>query len=331
MYFEESELMNQTGTEKKYDVAISFLIEDMTTAEALYTELSKGLQVFFYPHKQEEIAAKDGTEFFRKTFLTDSRLNVVVYRERWGTTQWTTVESNAIRDSCVQNQFRNIFVLDVENARTFPDWLPHNHMRFNLAEYPLEQVVGAIKQRVAEQGGQYEPMTPVKQAQIMKAEQEYQCERSDIQSIQNLPRIKEELERLFAEVAKQCEAINKKDGELNLECEVNVKQTCALRCEQAGMVVRWEQRSRNTLNDSVLTVEEYRGHLTFNRDSEKHVQYIPPVLLKSTQYELDWFRSREYGWKMSGKSTEFVPSVTLAQTCVMQFLYLVERQRNGKG
>jgi hypothetical protein len=37
----------------KNDVAISFLSEDQTTAAAIYSKLSEGLKVFFYPRNQE--------------------------------------------------------------------------------------------------------------------------------------------------------------------------------------------------------------------------------------------------------------------------------------
>ena len=39
-----------------YDVAISFLYQDVDLAQAIYEELSKGLKVFFYPRNQEELA-----------------------------------------------------------------------------------------------------------------------------------------------------------------------------------------------------------------------------------------------------------------------------------
>lgn len=317
--------MATPSTAKKWDVAISFLLQDIGVAEALYAELSKGLQVFFSPRRQEEIAGTDGMEIFRQTFLADSRLNLVIYRERWGSTPWTTVESNAIRDSCVQNQFRNIFVFNIENTRVFPNWLPHNHMRFDLAEYTLEQVVGAIKLRVAEQGGQYEPMTPLKQAQAMKAEEEYEWERSGIRSIQSLPRIKQELETLFGKIVAYCAEIEK-CGALDMEYEVNEKQSCILRCNNVGMIVRFDQRYVNTLDESGLAVEQYRGLLRFNRDSVSQVHYFPPKLIKKEEYEPDLSRSRQLGWKLTGKFTEFIPSGTLAQHCVMQFLDLVKRE-----
>jgi hypothetical protein len=56
-------------TEKKWDVAISFLIQDVAIAQALYEKLSEGLRVFFSPRRQEEIAGTDGMETFARHSL----------------------------------------------------------------------------------------------------------------------------------------------------------------------------------------------------------------------------------------------------------------------
>lgn len=312
---------------KRWDVAISFVLQDISIAEALYTELSKGLKVFFSPRRQEEIAGTDGMETFRNTFLNDSRLNVVVYRQHWGTTPWTAVEANAIRDSCTQNQFRNIFVFNVENTRVFPSWLPHNHMRFDLGEYSLDQVVGAIKLRVTEQGGHHEPLTPLKEAQIMGAEQQYQWVRSSVRSIDNLPKIQAELDRLFTAIETQCSEIQNA-GSLDIECEVNEKQSCILRCEQVGMILRWNQPYQNALYQAMLSVGTYLGHLRLSRDAGLRVHFQQPQNLKQTEYDPDISRSREFGWKLAGKSEEFIASENLAQNSLMDFLKLIKKQRN---
>jgi hypothetical protein len=54
---------------KKYDVAISFLAEDITLAEALYRKLSEGFEVFFSARRQEELAGTNGAESMRRPFL----------------------------------------------------------------------------------------------------------------------------------------------------------------------------------------------------------------------------------------------------------------------
>jgi hypothetical protein len=66
----------------KYDVAISFLIQDISIATALREKLSESLRVFFFPRNQEELAGTDGLESMRAPFFEQSRLNVVIYRER---------------------------------------------------------------------------------------------------------------------------------------------------------------------------------------------------------------------------------------------------------
>jgi len=313
----------------KWDVAISFLIQDINIAQDLYEKLSEGLKVFFSPRRQEEIAGADGMEIFRQTFLSESRLNVVVYRERWGHTQWTAVEAAAIKDSCVLNQFRNIFVFNVENTRTFPNWLPHTHMRFDLGEYTIEQVVGAIKLRVAEQGGRYEPVTPIKRAELINAEQEYQWARSSMRSQEGIEKILCEVDELFEEINRQCSDVSG-HGHLDIEWEVNRRQSCVLRFEHIGMIVRWYQRYNNSLEESGLSLDEYSGHLRLKRDQGMFVQFQPPDRIKSTVYEPELSRSREYCWKLAGRSTDIIPTKTLAEKCAMQFMDLVARARSGK-
>ncbi|MCX6620950.1 MAG: hypothetical protein NTY38_07685 [Acidobacteria bacterium] len=47
----------------KYDVALSFLATDEPTAAALCDRLREGLEVFFYPRKQEVLADKCVVQF----------------------------------------------------------------------------------------------------------------------------------------------------------------------------------------------------------------------------------------------------------------------------
>jgi hypothetical protein len=70
------------------DVAISFLARDEPTAAELYSRLKDGLNVFFFPRNQEELAGTDGLESMRTPFL-EARVVVVLFREPWGETPWT--------------------------------------------------------------------------------------------------------------------------------------------------------------------------------------------------------------------------------------------------
>lgn len=131
----------------KYDVAISFLYEDLALAQALKEKVINGLEVFFFPGAQEVLAGTDGLESMREPFRHQSRLNVVLYRPKWGHTPSTAVEEIAIRESCLDNSFRNIFVYVIENTGVLPKWLPDTHVYFSSAYYTLDEAVGAIKAR----------------------------------------------------------------------------------------------------------------------------------------------------------------------------------------
>jgi hypothetical protein len=134
-----------TMVQPKYDVAISFLSADESIAAALNSALSDGLDVFFYPQKQEALAGKDGLEAMRMPFLVESRISVVLYREPWGETQWTRVEQTAIQESCLRHGWQRLFFVMLDNTSAAPKWLPTNWVRFNYADFGLEQAVGAIK------------------------------------------------------------------------------------------------------------------------------------------------------------------------------------------
>src|SRR5690348_736107 len=97
-----------TGFE--YDVAISLRHPDRALAERL-CDLLAPMSVFFYRRNQEQIAGGDGVETFSRMFRTESRLNVILFREGWGEGGYTGVESTAIRDRGLTDSFKSVFVI----------------------------------------------------------------------------------------------------------------------------------------------------------------------------------------------------------------------------
>jgi hypothetical protein len=326
--------MTAVSKEKNYDVAISFLVEDLTLAEALYNKLSEGFEVFFSPRRQEELAGTNGAESMRQPFLTESRLNVILFKDKWGTTPWTGVESHAIEDSAVKNQFRNVFLLVVEQSTQYPSWFPYNFMRFHLGEFSLEEAVGAIKLRVHEQGGHFIPMTPSKRAEILKSEDAYRYEKSGLNSQEGLDRINEQVKQLFNEIARHCGEING-TGSISIEHEINFQyreqvQSCILRSQSVSMIVAWIQPYSNTLERTGLFVQEFNGRRLFNSELGRLVLVREPDRVGETLYEPELARSRELGWKRKGQATEFLTSAAFAEKCVIQFVDLMERYNAGK-
>lgn len=142
-----------------YDVAISFLNDDLSLAQRLFDGLSPHLKVFIYTDRQEEIAGTDGLETFREVFRMDSRLVVVLFRTGWGATRWTRVEQQAITDRFLNEGAEFLFFLMLDSKNAPPPWLPEQRIRFSLEDFGIEQAIGAIKLRVQDLGGRFRKET----------------------------------------------------------------------------------------------------------------------------------------------------------------------------
>jgi hypothetical protein len=95
----------------------------------------------------------------RAPFLK-ARVNVVLYREQWGKTKWTAVEETAVKDRCFDGGWPSLLFVMLDKNSELPKWLPKPYVRFNLEDYGIEQLVGAIKLKVQENGGKVERPKP---------------------------------------------------------------------------------------------------------------------------------------------------------------------------
>jgi hypothetical protein len=315
-----------------YDVAISFLYKDLALAQALYDELGKGLEVFFFPRNQEELAGTDGLESMRAPFRNQSRLNLVLYRPKWGNTPWTGVEEVAVKESCLATSFKSIFFFVIEPTSEIPSWLPETHVRFNFADFSLEQAVGAVKARVQERGGHFKPMTPTRKVALLQIEEKYQHDRRRISSDEGVQKIYENVEFLFSEIVTQIGDVNA-NGHLSIEHQITLRfgqmeQSCLLGMQRLGMAIIWFQRYSNMLgDDSALIVREFNENLII---PPGHMRLQNPEMLKEDKYDPDISRAREYVWRSRKGEGNLATSKDLAIKVVLQFLDLVERDRAGK-
>jgi hypothetical protein len=314
----------------KYDVAISFLASDTKTAEELYRGLIEKFDVFFFPEKQEDLAGTEGMESMRTPFYEDSRVNVVLYRENWGKTRWTAVEERAIKDACFDGEWNKLFFIALDSRSALPKWLPTTHVRYNMEDFGLEGAVGAIKARVLENLGTPKPMTPVKQAAIVKADDEFRNDRRQMLYGPNQKTIEKNVESLFQEIAKHCDDVN---SQRNIEVRHGMTrqgiepQGYLLSDGRVGLIAIWRP-PRYVSEAGQLAVQEYNSRLYPPPDRVPQIRVHPPVLLNETIFEPEISRAREYGWRKRG-SDDFVSSSDLASQCVMAFLKVVEMRNNG--
>jgi hypothetical protein len=122
----------------EYDVAISFINQDQDIARNINERICHNLTTFVFFDRQQELAGTDSMETFRRAFRSQSRLNVVLFRDGWGNTPWTRIEETAIKERCLADGWDNLLFVMLDNDGSLPKWLPEKDIRFNFEDFGPE-------------------------------------------------------------------------------------------------------------------------------------------------------------------------------------------------
>ncbi len=306
--------------EPQYDVAISFLSADESIAAALFNALGEGLEVFFYPRKQEDLAGKDGLEAMRAPFFDGSRIVVILYREPWGETRWTGVEQTAIKEGCLEHGFERLFFVMLDKTSTPPKWVPTTHVRFNYADFGLEQAVGAIKARVLEAGGKVSPPSALKHTELARRETEYLTEKARLRSPFGRDTVKGITLDLFSKIT-EISAEIEAGGNASIRVASDGRQ-CHLR-NRISLVATLE-----TYAESELVIRGFDKKLPM--PGEQQLAYRKkPQMVSESKFLPDLTRAREHGWGEDGPPSRFLSSAALAEKIVIRFVDLDARAERG--
>jgi hypothetical protein len=204
-------------------------------------------------------------------------------------------------------------------------------VRFNFADFTLDQAIGAIKARVQEMGGHFKPMTPARKVALLQIEDEYQRARRQISSQDGMLTIQKNVELLFTELENQLRDVNA-GGHLHIEHQSNIRygnseQYCLLGMQRLGLTITWSQRYSNVLDEAALVVRELNENAIV---PPGHMRLQQPDVLNEEKYVPDISRVREYIWRSAKGKEEMITSKDLATKLIFQFLDLVERDRTGK-
>jgi hypothetical protein len=313
-----------------YDVAISFLVADEMIASAIKAGLA-GLNVFFYPHNQEDLIGTNGIETMRAPFL-DARVNVILFRERYGNTPWTGVELAAIQDSCLRTHYQSLVFVQLDKKDAPPGWLPHTHIRCVLGDFTVDQLVGAIKNKVQERGGTIKPPDALSELQRVRDEQEYLADRDALmrsrQWIEGT--VQQGVRDAIAELAQLVQTARSQHG---LDIEFASKGlTCVLRSGYVSLGVGWQQPIFNTVADdrgdeAYVCVVEFSG--IFYLHPEGKYTLHPPKQLKEHRFKVDVAHDRSLMWREKTKGNQ-VAAPSLGDRIFRIFLDLISRANNGK-
>lgn len=145
--------------EFQYDVAFSFLKDDLALALEINDLIQDRFSTFVYSQKQEQLAGENGVQKFSEVFGKDSRVVVILYREGWGDTPGTRPEKMAIQNrSTEEGDDFSIFV-QLDSDAKMPVWVNKLKIYYDLNIYPLAGLAAVIARMVQESGGESRPET----------------------------------------------------------------------------------------------------------------------------------------------------------------------------
>lgn len=320
-----------------HDVALSFKWVDQNVAQCLYEALSPTLNVFYIPRKQEDVASRDGVKTMREPFL-NARLSVVLYRPPWGEDGWTETERGGIYDGCLAKGrgWKHLMVVNMDGRHPAPDTIPNHRMRFNLGEFSIDELVGAIKSTVLELGGELQPMTVAKRAEIHKANAKYEDDRKRFRSTSDgLIVFQEELEKLCAQIREKANGL--KNAGIDVEHRSLTARSgieygsltarfggrCGIRQRDIGMIVFWRYQGSLGIDQETLVIEEYNRHIILPTEPRVYLDGRGPMPIRAFRYELELSRSREPVWKRQNDGEVYSTS-TLAEAVMIRFLSLID-------
>lgn len=312
----------------KYDVAISFLARDERIAGDLNDLLGEGLNVFFFPRKQEELAGTNGLELMREPFLT-ARIVVVLYLEPWGNTNWTRVEQAAITDRFLKEGWDWLLFVQLDKESALPVWLPETNVRFALEQYGIEQLAGAVKLRVQQRGGKIEPPNALSHARRVQREAALLADQKaffrDRRWIED--NIHRQVELLMQRIAALTDEIT---SELEMTFVARaIGQRCVLRTERVSMNVGWRQTIYNDVSDDAeIIAAEFNGPLYI--PAERMMTVFHPTLIKQARFTPTLSLAREVLWDEVGKKISPFSTDALAHHIIALFLDLLLRADKGE-
>jgi hypothetical protein len=309
--------------EPSFDVAISFLAKDEPFAAELYARLDQTLKVFFFPRQQEELAGTDGLESMRTPFV-ESRVAVILFRQPWGETPWTRVEEAAIKDRCLVKGWNSLLFVTLDKTSPLPVWLPNTHIRFSSQDYPIEELVGAVKARVQENGGEISRPNALVTAKRIRAEAELRDDQKRF--FRDHPFInqtaKPQVNALLSDIVQRAREVS---DSINYSIESHIRDSqCVIRHGAISLHVHWTQQYTNVIEGAELRVRSLGNALFL--PGETHFNMFEPRELSRQTFKPKLDFNRNLRW-VAAATKQMLNDDDVVEEAIKQFLLLVERAK----
>jgi hypothetical protein len=322
--------MTGSSEEYKYNVAISLLAQDLDYAKELDVEIRKVVrgEVFLYPRRQEPLAiAGELVEEFTHVFRDQARVVLVLYRARWGTTPYTSIEQEALRSRRTRTtSFRFALVVSLEtDGPRAPEWYPASDLVMDPENFSAEAIARVVAARVEEAGGKTGPENLAERHLRLQQEQAQREELEQRLAFQGPKQIEAEARILFGLLKQRAEELTGRGNEPLQYQERD--RACSIRYRWPALVVAWTRQWANSLEGANLSVA-VRTVAPFD-GGHRDERFLPEDrAVVAARFELD--TTGVWGWRAAKKTrelrgTEFFASADLADWALGHLLQIGHR------
>lgn len=295
----------------KYDVAFSFLKEDEKIAIELNDLIQDRYKTFLYSKNQEEVAGTDGELTFNNIFGIETRIVVVLYRKKWGTTPWTRIEQTAIRNRAFENGFEFAIFIPLDERVTLPNWVPKSEIYVGLRRWGHKGTASVIEAKIQKFGGEKRIENIHDKATRKKRELDFKEKRKNYLELESTVReANNEMSKCFKKLIELVADINMKN-ELSIITKQEGGSILDIFTKNYCVNLYWHQPYMNIIDDSKLIIKTFNGAPSsysgsrFNQPQEQ--------LKEELYFNIDY--NFEPIWELIGRAIHF-NTIELSEHCL---------------
>ena len=294
----------------KYDVAFSFLKKDEHLANQINDLIKDNLSTFLYSKRLEDLANKKPEKTFIDVFGKQSKIVVVLFRNKWGTTPWTRIEEKAIRNRASNEGYNFLLFIPMDDPPTVPKYLPKSQIWDKLAQSGIKGAATVIEERVKLLADESRKKSPINNVRKINEEPQYEIERSKfLESVHGLEIAELELQKLFSELNKLKRKIEKDTIGLPFNYQQDDKN-CIIHCGEFSIRFYLPPAKINPILDFYLYIELQKHGPSSNEAN----------ILAIEEYHFEVKKVGEYGWMKEVGSKSFISSKKLAEKSIKLLL-----------
>lgn len=294
----------------KYDVAFAFLQKDEHLANQINYLIKDKLNTFLYSKRLEDLANKKPEKTFIDVFGKQSKIVVVLFRNKWGTTPWTRIEEKAIRNRALEEGFNFVFFISLDDPPTTPKYLPKTQIWEGLAQRGINGAAIVIEEFVQSLTDQSRAELPNNTAVKIKKDPQFEIERSKfLESVHGLEIAKLEIKKLFSELESLKNKIEKSNKTFFVDYQKK-ERSCILNYGEYSIRFYLQPANISPHMDSYLYFELQKRGSASNE----------PQVLAVEEYHFEVKKVGEYGWIKDVDNGSFISSKKLAEESIKLLL-----------